>query len=194
MALFQPWRRILTTVSLHLFDYPEGIETEEGVHAVYDVVKDSAFYGKGRVEGHALLWRLGGDGTGAKLSATFDLDDGIEWLLRCDRVDFPPGAIAYTHVHPGPGIRCMIMGELGIDTRGTSHRYRPFEAWFETGPDPVYAPGSESEHSAFARVLLVPKEWEGQRTIRYVLPEDADKPKRQFATVFFEVPFQPAAA
>jgi hypothetical protein len=180
----------LTSVSLHLFDYPNGMETGPGVHAVYDVARDTAYYGSGGVDGHALVWRIGGDGAGALLSATFDLDPDVSWLLRCDRVDFPPGAIAYTHIHPGPGIRCMIKGELGIDTRGTSHRYRPFEAWFETGPDPVYAPGSETEHSAFARVLLVPKEWQGRRTIRYVLPEDDDKPKNQYATVFFEEPLR----
>ncbi len=183
----------MTAVSLHLFDHPEGIEIGEGVHAVYDVANDRAHYGAAKVEGHALLWRIGGDGAGSLLSASFVLDDSVEWLLRCDRVDFPPGAIAYTHVHPGPGIRCMIAGDLGIDTRGTSHRYRPFQAWFETGPDPVYAPGSETEHSAFARVLLVPKEWEGRRTIKYVLAEDADKPKNQVATVFFEVPLDLSA-
>ena len=38
------------------------------------------------------------------------------------------------------------------------------------------------------RVLLLPREWEGKRTIRYVRPEDADKPKTQRATVFFDRP------
>ena len=36
--------------------------------------------------------------------------------------------------------------------------------------------------------MLLPREWEGKRTIRYVNPEDADKPKTQQATVFLEQP------
>ena len=38
--------------------------------------------------------------------------------MRCDRIDFPPGGIAYTHTHPGPGIRYLLHGELDIHTEG----------------------------------------------------------------------------
>ena len=44
-------------------------------------------------------------------------------VLRCDRVDFPPGGVAYRHVHPGPGIRRILYGELTID-RGDGDRAR----------------------------------------------------------------------
>ena len=40
-----------------------------------------------------------------KLSAEIELVPGFDWLMRCDRVGFPKGGIAYTHVHQGPGIR-----------------------------------------------------------------------------------------
>src|SRR5262245_22362311 len=40
------------------------------------------------------------------LSARMTLDDGERWLLRCDRVDFPPGGEALLHTHQGGGIRC----------------------------------------------------------------------------------------
>ena len=36
------------------------------------------------------------------------------------------------------------------------------------------------------RVLLLPQEWEGKRTIRYVDPGDEEKPKLQRPTVFFD--------
>jgi len=38
------------------------------------------------------------------------------------------------------------------------------------------------------RAILVPREWEGRRTIRYVDPADEVKPKLQRATVFLERP------
>ena len=59
-----------------------------------------------------------------KLVTEIELADGFEWLMRIDRVGFPKGGIAYTHVHQGPGIRCCLHGEITIDTEGTSHVYQ----------------------------------------------------------------------
>ena len=36
--------------------------------------------------------------------------------MRADRIDFPPGGIAYRHTHPGPGIRRLVMGTIRIET------------------------------------------------------------------------------
>ncbi len=58
----------------------------------------------------------------------------------------------------------------------------------ESGPEPVFAAASETEATAFVRVMLLPREWEGRRTIRYVDPADEDKPKLQRPTVFFDRP------
>ena len=108
--------------------------------------------------------------------------------MRCDRVDFEPGGIAYRHVHPGPGIRYLLFGAITIDSLGAEHTLGPGEAWFERGPDPVLATTAADEPSAFVRVMLLPVEWAGQRTINYVDPADADKPKTQRATIFLEQP------
>lgn len=105
--------------------------------------------------------------------------DGAAHLMRCDRVDFPPGGIAYTHVHPGPGIRVVLTGGITIETGGESHAYVPGEAWFERGPDPVRAPTTERAATAFIRVMVLPREWLGRNTIRYVEPSEADLPRRQ---------------
>ena len=111
-----------------------------------------------------------------------------EWILRCDRVDFPPGGIAYRHVHPGGGIRRILFGELTIDRDGDTRTYTAGESWFEGADDPVLATASTSEDTAFVRVMLLPAEWAGRRTIRYVDPADEDKPRLQRATVLLEVP------
>jgi quercetin dioxygenase-like cupin family protein len=174
---------------LTLHDRPGGVETEDGPRVVYDVARDEARFGAARVEGRALVWELEDEaGDGALLSAEVALDPAVDWIVRCDRVDFPPGGVAYLHTHPGPGIRCLLSGAIRIETGGRSSAYGPFDAWFESGPEPVYAEASPTEDSAFVRVMLLPAEWEGKRTIRYVNPEDAERPKLQRATVFFDVP------
>jgi hypothetical protein len=174
---------------LSLYEHPNGVEVAAGQRIVYDVAANEAYFGAASVHGHALVWELEeGGGAAARLDAELELDPSVEWLLRCDRVDFPPGGVAYLHTHPGPGIRCLLSGEIRIDTEGRSSTYGPLEAWFERGPEPVFAAASEREETAFVRVMLLPREWEGKRTIRYVNPEDAEKPKTQRATILLEEP------
>jgi hypothetical protein len=174
---------------LALYDRPDGVETVPGNRVVYDVDRNDAHFGAAGVEGHALVWELDGAAADAKLSAEVGLAPG-DWLVRCDRVDFPAGGIAYRHTHPGPGIRCLLHGSIRIESAGETHEYGPFEPWFESGPEPVLAVASETEDSAFVRVMLLPREWEGKRTIQYVEPADEAKPKLQRATVFFDVPLR----
>jgi len=126
--------------------------------------------------------------SGAVLAREVALDPALQWLMRHDRVDFQPGGIAHRHTHPGPGIRCLLHGEITIDSEGERTTYRPGQAWFESGPEPVLATTSATEPTAFARVLLLPAEYAGQRTIRYVDPADADRPKLQRATILSERP------
>ena len=176
---------------LALREHPAGVATGPGNRVVYDLAADAANFGAASVAGPALGWELltgSAEAAGASLAATVELDDAQQWLMRCDRVEFPPGAIAYRHVHPGPGIRRLLFGELTITTGGTTTTYRAGGAWFESGPEPVYAESSATEESAFVRVMLLPAEWAGRRTIRYTDPADADRPARQRARVFLEEP------
>jgi quercetin dioxygenase-like cupin family protein len=138
-------------------------------------------------DGTSLVWELVEEAPeDSLLAAPVEVDDG--WLMRSDRVDFPPGGIAYRHTHPGPGIRYLLHGSLRIETGGEAHEYGPGQAWFESGPAPVRAVASETEETAFVRVQLLPPEWAGKRTIRYVDPADEERPKLQRATVFLERP------
>jgi hypothetical protein len=176
-------------VRLSLYERPQGVEAADGLRVVYDLARDEAHFGAASVDGPGLVWQLEEEaGPGASLSAEVALDPGLEWIVRCDRIDFPPGGVAYRHTHPGPGIRRLLFGQIRIDTQGSSHSYGPGGAWFETGPDPVFAAASETEETAFVRVMLLPREWEGKRTIRYADPADEGKPKLQRATVYFDRP------
>ena len=162
-------------MSLLLSEHPTGVRTEDGPRVVYDLERNVAFFGLARVVGPALVWEVGDPGPG-------------EWVVRCDRVDFPPGSVAYRHVHPGPGIRRLLRGELTIDRDGEAMTYRAGESWLEGPDDPVLATSSTTEDTAFVRVLLLPAEWAGKRTIRYVDPEDEGRPRLQTATVLLEEP------
>jgi quercetin dioxygenase-like cupin family protein len=173
---------------LALHEHPDGVEVEAGPRVVYDLERNEAWFGAARVSGHALVWELGGDGAGAALLADVELDAAGGWVVRCDRIDFPPGGVAHRHVHPGPGIRRLLHGELTIEAEGIEQSFGPGEAWFEGADYPVLATASASEGTAFVRVLLLPREWEGKRTIRYLDPADEAKPKLQRATVLLEKP------
>jgi quercetin dioxygenase-like cupin family protein len=174
---------------LALYEHRHGIETQDGNRVVYDVDRNTPYFGASSVEGHALVWELGSIARDdAVLAADVALDPANRWLMRCDRIDFPAGGIAYRHTHPGPGIRCLLHGKLRVQSGETTREFRPFEAWFESGPEPVLAVASPEGEAAFVRVLLLPHEWSGKRTIRYVDPSDEDKPKLQRATVFFDEP------
>ena len=140
-------------------------------------------------DGTSLHWELLDDAPAdALLAATVDLDPRVEWLMRLDRVDFPPGGVAHRHTHPGPGIRFLLFGTIRIESGGETHEYGPGEPWFESGPEPVFAAASTTEPTAFVRAMLLPEVWRGKRTISYVDPADEEKPKLQRATVFLEQP------
>jgi hypothetical protein len=107
------------------------------------------------------------------------LDPAVPWLMRCDSVKFPPGGCAFLHSHQGPGIRCLRDGAIRIDACGASHQHAPGEAWFENGPDPVFAQAGTDGCSRFIRVMLLPRELKGKSSIRYVNADDLEKPKSQ---------------
>jgi quercetin dioxygenase-like cupin family protein len=153
----------------------------------------------GTVGATLLRWELAAEGagpgglTGPGASSSITLAQAVELgqpdgghLMRCDRVDFPPGGIAYTHVHRGPGIRCLLAGGIRVEVNGKAHDIAPGGAWFEAGPDPVLAVASKTEPTAFVRVMILPRELQGKSSIRYVKPEDADKPKLQTYRIFVD--------
>jgi hypothetical protein len=128
--------------------------------------------------------------THEKLSAYLETLPKGELLMRGDSVAFPPGGCAYTHVHQGPGIRCLIEGGIRIDTHGRSTSYGPGGAWYETGPDPVFAQGSAAVPSRFIRCMILPRALTGKSSISYVKAEDKEKPKTQTYKVYADAPIE----
>ena len=120
------------------------------------------------------------------LGAVLDLDDAEGYLMRCDKVELPPGGIAYTHTHQGGGIRCLLKGAFNVTTNGKTKQIGPYEAWFEAGPEPVYAWAPDNKPGHFSRVMILPRRFHAQSSIRYVNAEDAEKPKLQKYTIFVD--------
>tara|TARA_R110002167_G_scaffold30661_1_gene101291 strand:+ start:631 stop:1302 length:672 start_codon:yes stop_codon:yes gene_type:complete len=111
---------------------------------------------------------------------------GEALLLRLDSVAFPAGGCALLHTHQGPGIRCLKEGAIRIDTEGQSSSYAPGGAWFEAGPEPVFAQADGQIASRFIRAMVLPRTLLGTSSIRYVNEEDKAKPKSQSYRVFDE--------
>jgi hypothetical protein len=103
------------------------------------------------------------------LDAVLALDDADGYLMRCDKVELPPGGIAYTHTHQGGGIRCLLKGAFHV-----------------TVDDDTKAIAPDDQPGHFSRVMILPRRLQGQSSIRYVNATDADKPKLQKYTIFVD--------
>jgi quercetin dioxygenase-like cupin family protein len=181
VAELPPATRALYDVHANTASFSTGAEfVEDGGHLSFELT----------TEGHHLSFELAEQpAPGALMARELELPTG-EYLLRCDRVDFPPGGEAFLHTHQGPGIRVLLFGSIRIETQGTTHSYAPGEPWFESGPDPVYAATHADEPSAFVRCMVLPRALQGSPSIRYVRDEDRERPKSQRYTVFLDEPVE----
>ena len=128
--------------------------------------------------------------THEKLTAYLETMPKGELLMRGDSVAFPPGGCAYQHRHQGPGIRCLIEGGIRIDTHGRSTSLGPGGAWYESGPDAVFAQASSDKPSRFIRVMILPRELVGKSSIQYVNEADKDKPRVQQYKIYVDAPIE----
>lgn len=147
----------------------------------------------------ATLWRWelsdGADGAAIgngvhsreKLAARLETLPQGRLLLRGDSVAFPPGGCAYLHRHQGPGIRCLVEGGIRIDTHGRSTSYGPGGAWYESGPDPVFAQAADRP-TRFVRVMILPVAYVGKSSVEYLNEEDKAKPKSQQYRIYADMP------
>jgi hypothetical protein len=171
---------------------------------------DEAFGGEGEArvkarQGGATLWRwelTTGDGgtvkadgivSREKLAAHLDTLPKGQLLLRGDSVAFPPGGCAYLHRHQGPGIRCLIEGGLRIDSGGRSTSYAAGGAWYESGPEPVFAQAADRP-TRLIRVMLLPRSYLGKSSVEYLREEDKAKPKTQTYKIYADLPITFVAA
>ena len=122
-----------------------------------------------------------------KLAAQLETLPQGKLLLRGDSVAFPAGGCAYLHRHQGPGIRCLLEGGIRIDTHDRSTSYGPGGAWYESGPDPVFAQAADRP-TRFIRVMLLPAGYLGKSSVEYLREEDKAKPKVQQYKMFVDLP------
>jgi hypothetical protein len=151
-------------------------------------------------------WELSGEGAPGcnlvgpgvasreKLAAPLATIPQGELLMRGDSVAFPPDGCAYLHTHQGPGIRCLIEGGIRIDTHGRSTCYGPGGAWFESGPEPVFAQAASDRPSRFIRVMILPRALTGKSSLQLVNEDDKSKPRAQQYKIFVDAPIAFAAA
>lgn len=128
--------------------------------------------------------------THEKLSAYLETMPKGDLLMRGDSVAFPPGGCAYKHSHQGPGIRCLLEGGIRIDTHGRSTSYGVGGAWYESGPDAVFAQTAPDKPTRFIRVLILPRELAGKSSIQYVNEDDKAKPKSQSYKIYADTPIE----
>ena len=178
-----------------------AIETEDGAETLAEnSARFDASAGSAQSDESSTLWRWelvnqseddwpSDPQSNLKASHELELDPpNGEYMMRCDRVDFPLGGIAYTHIHSGPGLRCLLRGELSVVVNEGEEEtlVEPGGTWFERGPDPIYAQASQADLTSFVRSMVLPRDYKGRTSITYVKPEDADKPKPQEYTRFVD--------
>lgn len=130
---------------------------------------------------------LAGPASRRKLTARLETMPQGRLLLRGDSVAFPPGGCAFLHRHQGPGIRCLYEGGIRIDTQGRSTCYGPGGAWYESGPEPVFAQAADRP-TRFVRVMVLPVSCLGKSSLEYVNEDDRAKPKSQVYKIFADLP------
>lgn len=187
---------VLQLFQHHLAD-GETLSLGAAPRVVYSLDRDEARFttepleldaGFGR---HLLRYELGAEADSAsQISASLELNGAASYLVRCDRVELPPGGVAYLHTHQGPGIRCLIRGRFRVEVDGFAQTVERFGAWFENGRDPVEARAVSDDAAAFVRVMILPRELLGRPSIRYVRPSDAERPKPQRYHVYIDAPVE----
>ncbi len=161
--------------------------------------EDAATFTAGPEGATVWRWELGAAETGGVISGTGiasreklavrpDTLSAGPLILRGDSVAFPPGGCAYLHRHQGPGIRCLTEGGIRIDTHGRSTSYGPGGAWYESGPEPVFAQAAADRPSRFIRVMILPAAYLGKSSLEYLNEEDRAKPKSQQYKIFTDMP------
>lgn len=110
-------------------------------------------------------------------SVISDIDTNV--IMRLDQVRFPPGATAWRHVHPGPGIRYLLRGALELEADDHTKTAVEGDAWFEAANSPVKAMASSTIETAFIRCMILPARFEGQPTINILDATDKARPTLQ---------------
>lgn len=126
-----------------------------------------------------VLSRTCPDGSEALLVAPITVDQDLA-LFRLDTVTFPAGANAWRHVHPGPGIRHLLQGELSLEADDHTAVMTAGDSWFEAANSPVQATASPAfPKSGFVRCMVLPVSYQDAPSIQILNETDMAKPRLQ---------------
>lgn len=91
----------------------------------------------------------------------FELVPTSKWLFRLDSIVDNEGSTGL-HSHPGSGIRCMIEGQLRVesDKGECSDNKTPGDFWYEEGSYPLISTSDPGNKATFLRGMILPPEYE----------------------------------
>ena len=93
---------------------------------------------------------------------SLEMAPGSQWLFRLDRIRMPAGRVTDPHVHPGPGIRCLLEGTFSADQQCETVPQRlPGDPWWEVGSDEVVARAAPTMRTRFMRGMILPEKFAG---------------------------------
>ncbi len=106
----------------------------------------------------------------AREIALIDMAPGSQWLFRLDRIKMAAARVTDPHVHPGPGIRCLLEGTFSADQKSETITQRlPGDPWWEVGPDEVIARAAPTMRTRFMRGMILPAEFsDGTETAKWL--------------------------
>lgn len=91
----------------------------------------------------------------------FELVPTSKWLFRLDCIVDNEGSTGL-HSHPGSGIRCMIEGQLRVesDKGECSDNNHPGDCWYEEGSYPLISTSDPGNKATFLRGMILPPEYD----------------------------------
>ena len=181
VAELPPATRALYDVHANTVSFSTGSElVADSSHLAFELT----------TEGHHLSFELVDEpAPGALMARELALPAG-EYLLRCDRVDFPPGGEAFLHTHQGPGIRVLLFGSITHRDAGRDARLRARRAVVRDRARPGARAARTPASRARSCAAWCCRALQGSPSIRYVRDEDRERPKSQRYTVFLDEPVE----
>ena len=90
----------------------------------------------------------------------FELVPTSKWLFRLDCIYNNRGSTGL-HSHPGSGIRCMIEGQLRVQSEKgeCSDNRAPGDCWYEEGGYPLVSTSDPGNTADFLRGMVLPPEY-----------------------------------
>ena len=90
----------------------------------------------------------------------FELAPTSKWLFRLDCIIDNQGSTGL-HSHPGSGIRCMLKGQLRVesDKGESSDNNNPGDCWYEEGSYPLVSTTDAGNKATFLRGMVLPPEY-----------------------------------